>query len=290
MWVWPEGEDGAARNGQRILSGANVTDVAFSPEDLTFAWVQDDGTLGRKQTSFTDDSINNFEPADEPLHCLTCTPDGSQIIAAGAGSLYFWDAKTGGKPVTKLKSVSDGDIVNDVAFSLDGRHFATAAADGHVFIWKKYKTWVTEHDLSDHSTGVAALSVAFMMSVESNEPGKEHLCVGMESGSVKYFDVESGEPVAASFRFRTHEPVRAIAISPSQSVQAFAGFDAQRFAPWFQGGPFNSLETQIPIQHKGNHRAAVNSVVFTDDGRYLISGSEDGTIKWWEFTEALSHE
>lgn len=288
VWVWPEGENGAARNGQRILSGANVTDVAFAPDDLTFAWVQDDGVLGRKQTSFTDDSVNNFESAEEPLHCLTWSPDGSQIIAAGAGTLYFWDTKTGGKPVAKLDFVPNGDIVNDIAFSNDGRYFATAAAGGRVFIWKKYETWVTEHHLSDDLAGVAALSVAFMTSGGRDKPDREQLCVGLENGFVKYFDVESGEHVGTSIQLRTPEPVRSIAISPSQTVQAFAGFDAQRFAPWFEGGPFRSLDSQIPVQNKDSHTAAVNAVVFTDDGRYLISGSEDGTIKWWEFREPFS--
>ena len=51
----------------------------------------------------------------------------------------------------------------------------------------------------------------------------------------------------------------------------------------FQGGKLNNVDLGIPKADFLGHNDSVNSIVFSKNGRYLISGSSDHLIKIWNY-------
>ena len=51
----------------------------------------------------------------------------------------------------------------------------------------------------------------------------------------------------------------------------------------FQGAKLKNVDLGIPKADFLGHKESVNSIMFSKDGKYLISGSSDNSIKIWDF-------
>jgi WD40 repeat protein len=289
----------------RTLKGhwGGVYSVNFSSDRQTLVAAGGDGII-----NFWDlergTIIKSIKAHNEPIQTVSLSADG-QLIASASwdGSVKLWNlngellktiipqkepdavysvsfspiAGSGGAAVALADS--DGNIeiveidrnkryswpahngqINSVVFSPDGQLIASASNDGTIKIWQRRGTLVKT--LKGHKSRVN--SVSFSVNGQT-------LASTSHDGTIRIWRISDGFELDI---LQGHSgPVYSAAFSPmNQGGLASASYD-KTIKLWRK----NNLRQDL----KG-HRAAVNSVSFSPDGKILVSSSQDGTVKLWD--------
>jgi WD40 repeat protein len=229
--------------------------VVFSPDGRRLAGSAEDNTVKVWDTQ-TGQEIRTFKGHTGGVHSVAFSPDGRRLAsAAGDPTVKVWDVQTG-KEVLTLRGHANG--VNSVAYSPNGSRLATASWDQTMKIW-------------DAQTGEVLTSRAYSggFSALTYSPDGRHLagCSGLGGdATVKVWDVQTGQEVL-SFRSGSGH---AVTYSP----------DGRRLAIVSGGGSAAIWDTAGKwILGIGEHPENVLSVAFSQDGRYVVSGSADGAVR-----------
>ena len=230
------------------------------------------------------------------------TPDGGRIFVGNFADnfLKLFDA-TDGKKLKELRG--HRSKVNGIAFSPNGKQFATASLDRDLKLWdattlKEIKTFVGHQDY--------AFSVAF-------SPDGMKLLSGSSDRTARLWSIETGkelqqfkghtagiqqavfskdglwiataggdgtarvcEAATGDYRFtlRGHRnKVESVAFSPNGKLIATASSD-RTIRLWDSASGAELL--------KLSQEGTVRCVLFTPDGKHLASGGDDKTVKLWE--------
>ena len=211
------------------------------------------------------------------VFAVAISPDG-EIVATGSGDkngyVKLWNAGSG-----ELIAVLQGherDVVS-VTFSRDGAKLATASFDNTVRIWD-VATGKSEQTLRGHNWWVwdAAFS-----------PDGSRIATVSQDGVAYVWDLESG---ARSPAFDGHRgPIYGVSFSPDGETVATAGHD-KRVLVWhpadlkpydYQAVVSGKKVFTPPFQELLGHTAAVRCVEFSKDGKRLLSGGHDNSVKIW---------
>jgi WD40 repeat protein len=153
-------------------------------------------------------------------------------------------------------------MVNDVAFSPDGRWLASAANDGVVRVFDT-ATGRESRALAGHQGSVHG--VAF-------RPDSCRLASAGDDGTVRVWDVMTGKERAV---LRGHQgAVSAVAFSDDGSRLASAGED--KTARLWDG------ESGLPTLTLWGHGGEVTGVTFSPDGKHLATCAADQTVRLWD--------
>jgi WD40 repeat protein len=207
---------------------------------------------------------------------VTFSPDGQRIASvSSAGELTVWDVATHQGvlgPATSPGGSAGSITLWAVAYSPDGNLIATGGDDGNVWLWNAQNLT----PVGPLKGNQAVYSVAF-------SPKGRILASGGADDKVHLWDTESGAQLA---ELPGHtNGVLSVAFSPDGERLASGSFDTTVML-------WSGVDTPTPVGHQlggkqGNaihpgHIAAVNTVAFSNSGNTLISGSVDGTIRWWD--------
>lgn len=202
---------------------------------------------------------------------LSFSPDGNTLGNAGS-DLKLHNLKTGAQP----KTVSPGESPT-FAFSRDGTKLINAIYNQGVFFWdisgeKPQLLWQMPPTFEDCTFAVAY------------NPREDLAAIGCSKGTVRIIDTTSGK-VIRSLAGNTGS-IYTLAFSPdgkylasgagalsSVFSSAMLGQD-NTISVWFVAG---AAKTRVL---KG-HEAGLRSLEYTPDGKFLLSGSADGTVKIW---------
>ncbi len=309
--LWSTPSFGRVKNPQPIgiLKGHTdmVNSVAFSPDGSTIVsgsndhtlkfWHIDSAPLTRREEMSTlkSGSIEN------PIMALS--PDNRSLIVCGSkGKNSLWDIST-----RTRKDLQLGSFVNSVAFSEDGKLFATGNNKGECKLWDSQSLF----EIKRISLLAPILSLTF-------SPDNSRIAIADNIGNCKLWDisVKSYEnTLSDSFEPQNPHKLLSIAFSPNGRILATGGNNnvirlwdvatlkviatllghtndvlSVAFSPdgktlasssWDRTIIFWDVATHERIGILKGHTNRIPSVAFSRDGKTLASGSWDGTIKLW---------
>jgi WD40 repeat protein len=242
-----------------------------------------------------------------PVHALLFSPDGETLVSAGKdGTVRSWNAW--GEPATLFVS---SERVQALAFSADSQHLAVGGSEGALMAWKLggSATPITR-TVESPVSGLAFLPDNSGIAFSLGAPAK---VTGVTAGSVRFWDwrenriraltadvapttavrvlaalgphrlmawvtqnnILSVWPITRSSttRFSLKAPCRSLAFSPDGKTLAAT-------ADW------KVLIFDIERKHERftltGHKGMVGSLAYSPDGRHLLTGSWDKTVKIWD--------
>jgi WD40 repeat protein len=200
------------------------------------------------------------------VRSVAFTPDGRQALSACQAEkvLRLWDVETG----TLLRSFrGHGRFITSVACTSDGKRAATGSIDRTIRLWdlesgKELRT------LSGHTRAVLGVALS---------PDDKTLVSGSGESTVRLWDTESDKELRTLTGHKGD--VCCVAFSPDGKYVASGG-DGGCVLLW-DAATGKLRHTYEGHRSDFNRLATVRAVVFLPDGRRLVSGSEDFTIRVW---------
>jgi RNA polymerase sigma factor (sigma-70 family) len=192
---------------------------------------------------------------------LAACPGGRLLVSAGKdGAVCLWRVATREKVCTYAGA--DGEV-RSLAVSPDGEQLAGVAADGTVHLWEL----ATGKALSTAARKGSGLDVAAFCPID-----------GRLAASGRAAALRLWRPALGALRWREiwqREDSKAVALAfAPDGTLALAGRD-NVIRLW-------RLDGAREVGRLTGHQTAVNALVFTPDGKRLVSASNDGTLLIWD--------
>jgi WD40 repeat protein/Flp pilus assembly protein TadD len=273
VFLW----DPATRKEIRRLEAHSdrVSQLLFSPDGKTLATASVD-TRVKLWDVATGRERKVLQGHTAPITCLAFSADGKRLATGSRdGTAKLWDL-TATAGTRLLAGHTNG--VNRLAYSPDGRLLATAGADRTVKLWEA-RTGQILRTLPPQKWMVER--VAF-------SPDGRTLATGSYESEVRLWEVATGREkrmlgeLPASFRPDYGRPVGALAFSPDGRWLA-VGFGDQRTSGSDYPAALKVWDVRL---HRGacvlpGHRNSISAIVFSPDGKVMVTGSKDHTVKLW---------
>jgi WD40 repeat protein len=213
------------------------------------------------------------------VRSVAFSPDGHRLVSAGQDlAARVWDARPWqvgdrGQEVRTLRGHRAG--VLSVAFHPQGGVLASGSADGTVKLWDT-ETWEEQLSLPG-STDIYRNAVAF-------SPNAKWLAAGIPGKKVKVWDIdpkrgEGGKRLVHNLEGHTGG-ILSVMFSPDSKILASGGYDfdgTMRIWDMATGKETNQLRANTWV---------TTSVAFSPDGRHLVEGSMDTTVRVWDVATA----
>jgi WD40 repeat protein/uncharacterized caspase-like protein len=244
-----------SNDGSRLISGSSGSSVSL--------WDVSQAEPLRKFMATSADS--RFVPDRVAL-----SPDGRLIAAGGRDSTIKLLNVDTGRELFTLKGHKKG--IWDLAFSPNGELLASAGQDATIKLWS-VATGQELRTLMSHSGGVG--SIAF-------SPNGKKLASGSQDRMILVWNVDTGDSDGA---YLGHQGwVNTVAFSPDGKKLASGSEDGeiriwQVASPGPQGEP---VVIKSPLQTLTGHVGRINSITFSADGKLLVSGGIDASMKLWD--------
>lgn len=292
---------GSANNPLVLLGHKGGTFARYSPDGRTIVSTSDDRTV-RLWDAATGRMIRVLE-TNEWAVSAAFSPDGDLLALRTTKGVRLVETGSG-RLIRFLESSTEG--LPKVAFSPDGRLVAAGDSKRTVRVWNA-ATGALLHTLLG-TTNHLAFSVGFL-------PDSQRLVTGAgngvgSAGDISLWDLRTGKRQWTD----TDEQVWSLAVVPDGSAVAYqttqqkvALVDAQtgKFLRQFHTGDdcravaispdgkllaatsrnqikLWELTTGQQVKTLAGHANWVGSLAFSPDGKHLVSGSSDHTIRIWD--------
>ena len=259
---------------------SSVNSISFSPNGKVFA------SGGGDQAVILWDvkprqPIGQQYALGQNLSSATISPDGKFLAVGGENTVFLWDITV--TPPTSQPLTGQKAVVNALAFSPDGQILASGSNDSSnltdtmILLWDVETGQRKGGPFTGHKDLINALAFS---------PDGKTLASGSWDDTVILWDVsEPANPRNIATLAGSSEDVISLAFSPDGKILA-AGYKGHELPSYAHENAIIQLwdvATRRPIgQPLAGHSDAVNSVLFSPDGKWLFSGSWDKTILQWD--------
>ena len=260
-------------SGQMIgqpLSGHNnwVRDVTFSPDGRTLASTDAGGGI-----ALWDLSVHQtLHGHTDNVRGVALTPDDKLLITSSYDrTMKWWDALSG-KVQATITTPHQSSIIA-LAISPDGSTAATGDVDGVVALWDVKARALLFPALQGNPSVIVSLAFS---------PDGKTLASGDFDGTITLWDVENGRQLLKPFKAHKGWTL-SLAFSPDGEQLASGSSDAG-IRLWKM--PSSRAPSADPLPAIGQpmkgHSNWVTSLLFWPDGKRLVSGSGDHTVRQWD--------
>jgi WD40 repeat protein len=278
-------QTGAAE--QRMLEGSDkpLKALAVSKNNVLVAAAGDDATV--RVYTYADGKLIASIKAPGAVRGLNFSPNNATLAAACEDkSVATWNVVFNpGQPVPAefgkpLTTYTHGAAAHEVVFAADSVTFYSASAD------KTIKQWKFASDAPVKNFGHPNLvdAVAF-------DKTSALLATGCHDGKVRIFDMAKG---AVQKEINAHPgappagpaAVYCVAWSPD-GKQVVSGSLDHSLKLWdaASGNLVREFKAYKEKDFEKGHRDSIFAVAFSNDGKFIVSGSSDKTIKIWNVAD-----
>ncbi|KIJ66844.1 hypothetical protein HYDPIDRAFT_26261 [Hydnomerulius pinastri MD-312] len=262
---------------QKTLEGrdAEISSIAFLPDSTHVVTGSANGAVRVRRVTDGHEEGKVFEHGSA-VWAVAVSKDGMLIATGGTdGRVVLWDAGSHEKVVEVKLAVAAPDWVLSLSFSPDSKRIASASPQSSVNVWNAWTGERLAGPFTGHSSWVWC--VAFS---PATYYGLGERIASCDGGSIRIWDSH----------FEAAEP-RAITITASAYSLVWAPYTGRYGGQLIAGGQrsiqcFDS-RTGAQLFEWSAHTALIRSLTISRDGQFLVSGSEDSTVKLWD---ALSHQ
>ncbi len=265
---------------KRTLTGhTNMVYVArFSPDEKLLASSSRDRTA-RIWDIATGQQLHTLGGFRCSVKAVGFSPDGRTLAASGNdGMLKLWDVKTG-KELKSLVHRDSPDIdmaTYDFVFSRDSKQIYAGNGDGTISVWdvatgKEVRNWKAHENM------------VFKLTLSSDQ----RRLISFGDMVVRTWDTTNWRELQALSMPKTpgaHSFSSMVAISHDGKLIAgsYAELDPKQNTYIGVNTVVWNAKTGEKLFTLAGHTFDVNGLVFTRDNRFLLTGSVDRTIKFWD--------
>jgi WD40 repeat protein/Flp pilus assembly protein TadD len=289
------------------LSTDMVYCVAVAPDGRTLATGTGAGLIRLEDTATKKKRLALHGHAGR-VRTLAFTPDGRTLASGGADTtIRLWDVRTGTQQAVLQGHTA---LVNSVAFTEDAATLASGSLDGTVKLWEM-ATGRELATLKGHTDWV--LTVAFA-------PGGKLLASAGRDSTVRLWDVAERKETTV---LRQPQPVDAVAFTPDGRTLLAGTWDSKvhvwdvksKASHPLAVGPYVAclavspdgkvlavgtwlgtrlwdLTAEKELAALDGDSGPVTSLAFARNGKHLVTGEADGTVRWLGLDplDAAAHE
>lgn len=248
---------------------SEIITVAFSPDGKQVISGSLDRTMRLWNVS-SGEEIRAFRGHTGEISEVALSPDGKYLISGSTDkTLRLWDVSTGNNLQIFY---GHQEMVTAAAFSSNGNYTLSGSSfEGKIIVWNI----VTGKIIRTIATNTAR-------AIEFSSDG-QYAIVLTRDRSMKVLNTSSGK-IVRSFELLIYGDDDTVALSPD-SKYALSGawmLSDNTIKLWDISMNSKGDEYLEPIRIYRGHAGGVLALAFSPDGQYLLSASEDKTIKLYE--------
>jgi WD40 repeat protein len=257
----------------------SISGVVFSPKGDLLISAAEDGTIRFWKLRHPLIASLNAE-AGGVLQVAT-SPQGERLVSVGRrGMINIWQRNSAGRFNLSPDKTFLGhqSPIHDVAFSADGRFFATASRDGTAILWQADGTRLQVLPLKKPGDDSDRVGLAPPPSEERSKT-KSGL-KNLESGP----HPASGTPLPSLGEgkgVRAGKPPNMDRVAFSADGKWLATVSSDNLIQLWQRSASGSIVEPQKPQVLAENQAQIEAVAFSPDSQLIVSGSIDKTIKIW---------
>jgi WD40 repeat protein len=223
-------------------------DLAFFPGDIHIASLTSDDRI--RLWDAEAGAMTSTLTTLQPTQCMTMSPTGDRFALTHADTVGVWDASFLKENILLINEVQ-GDKVHALAFSPDGRRFASISESDCRTPLQGHKNTVTSMDF---------------------KPEGDFIVSGSEDATIIIWDALLVEEV---FTLRGHEKAIVSVAFSTDGIQIISGSGDDAVRLW-------SLRTCAETHPPPRGHAEIQSVAFHPDEEQVISGCLKGPFAAWD--------
>jgi len=268
------------KNKKKEIKCRGLSSAKFSPNTKYLVTVENQNQTVIVRNILTKKIIGNISGFESGLTFVNFSEDSKYLITGNqSGSIIFWDIEnkklhaslndsSKAQPdvntalLPELRIPITHGFLYEAVFSHDGKYAALGATDGTATLWET-ASGNCINTLIGHTSVINKIAFS---------PDDKLLATAGWDSKIRIWDITTGKCLKV---FETYHMIMSITFNKNGTLLLSCSKN-NALNTWSV-----NTEFEYPFLNR-NHEGIVNSAVFSNDENYILSASDDSTIRIWE--------